>query len=111
MARAPWIQRLTAACAALVVGCALLAPPASLAAPRPASGSPAQEIATGSALVGVVPYTGKRSAEGTLVALRSLAAPQALLLSATGPSRATLGGEAPALVRWRLAHGTSTASP
>jgi hypothetical protein len=112
MARAPWNRRFTAACAALAVTCALLAPPPSLAAPEKASGSPAHEIGTGgSALVGVVTSATKRSAEGTLVAPCLEAALEAPPRSAASQGRAPIGGVAPALARWRLAHGTSTSSP
>jgi hypothetical protein len=112
MAPAPWIRRLTGAIATLALAVALLTPPPSLAAPERPSDSPAHEIGTGSSgLLGVVPSTTKRSADGTLVSLRVLAEAEAGASPATRPGAPVLGGEAPALVRWRLAHGTSTSSP
>jgi hypothetical protein len=112
MAPASWLQRLTAAGAAFALACALLAPPPSAAVTEPPSDPPAHEIGTaGSTLVGVVPSTTKRGTDGTLLSLRVLAEPKADAPPASGLGAASVGGEAPALARWRLAHGTSTSSP
>lgn len=112
MAPASWIRRLTASIAILVLAVALLAPPPSLAAPERSSDSPAHEIGAGCAgLLGVAPSTPKRSADGTLVWFRALAETLADEPSAARPGTAPVGGDAPALSRWRLAHSTSTSSP
>jgi hypothetical protein len=112
MAPASWIRRLAASLALLVLAVALLAPPPSLAAPERPSDSPAHEIGAGCAgLLGVVPSPPKRGADGTLVSLRVLAEALADEPSAARPGTAPVGGDAPTLARWRLAHGTSTSSP
>jgi hypothetical protein len=112
MAPASWIQRMGAACAAVVIGLALLTPPPSLAAPERAGGSPSHEIGdAGSTLAGVVPSPTKRSAEGPFVLFGVVVAPQAAASPTRGLRLFHAGTEAPALTRWRIAHGTSTSSP
>jgi hypothetical protein len=112
MAPASWIRRLTASIATLALAVALLSPPPSLAAPERPADSPAHEIGNGSSgLLGVVPSTTKRGADGALVSLRVLVEAEADEPSATRLGTPSVGGEAPALFRWRLAHGTSTSSP
>jgi hypothetical protein len=112
MAPASWIQRVGAACAAMAMALALLSPPPSRAVPEGTGGSPSHEIGTGgSALVGAGPSTTTRSAENTLVSLR-VAAAQKIAESSTSDLRfVQAGSEAPAVIRWRIAHSTSTSNP
>jgi hypothetical protein len=113
MASASWIQRFGAACAAVALAVALLSvPPSHAASHATTGGSPAQEIGSGgSALVVVGPSTTTRNAEITLVSLRLAVAHQVAEPSSTGFRFVPAGGEAPAVTRWRIAHGTSTSSP
>jgi hypothetical protein len=112
MAPASWIRRLATSIATLALAVVLLAPPPGVAAPERPSDSPAHEIGAGCAgLVGVAPSTPKRGADGTFASLRVCAEVFADDPAAARLGAAPVGGEAPALARWRLAHGTSTASP
>jgi hypothetical protein len=103
-----------AACAAVVIGLALLAPPPSAAVSEGAGDSHTSEIgASGCARVSVAPNPNpmKRGAESTAVSVRLDVAPKATATAAPAHGVAHAGSEAPALARWRIAHGTSTASP
>jgi hypothetical protein len=112
MAPASWIQRVGAACAAMAIAMALLSPPPSRAMPERTGGSPAHEIDTGgSALVGPGPGATTRSAESTLVSLRVTVAQQLAECATTRLRFAKASSEAPAVTRWRIAHGTSTSNP
>ena len=98
----------------LALALALLAPAPGHAAPGGASDAPSREIGAGaSGCASAVPSAPDRSrvsADGVLASGRLLveAAP-----ADSSAFRVTtlVGGAAPALARWRLAHGTATASP
>jgi len=110
MAPASWIQRAGAACAAAVIGLTLLAPPPSLA--LSAGDSPSHEIGTGgTTTLGVAPNATKRGAESTFVLLGVVAAAKPTAYSTPDLRVVHAGSEAPALTRWRIAHGTSTSTP
>lgn len=99
---------------ALALAWALLAPAPGHATPGRAGEAPSNEIGAGaSSCVSAVPSAPERSRVATDGVLSS-----ARLLVEAAPADSSafrvttlVGGAAPALARWRLAHGTATASP
>jgi hypothetical protein len=107
-----WMQRVGVVCAAAAIALALLSPPPSRVVPEGPDGSSSHEIGDGgSALLGAGPGATTRSAESTFVSLRLTVAHTVAELSTTGLRFVPASGEAPAVTRWRIAHGTSTANP
>ena len=112
MAPASWTQRVGAALATIAVVLSLLSPPPSRAMPEATGDSPSQEIDTGeSALVGPGSGATPRGAESMLVSLRVTEAHEVAESSTPGLQSGQASGEAPAVTRWRIAHGTSTSNP
>jgi hypothetical protein len=110
MSRRSWIQRLTAASAACALACALLAAPPAVA--ERSNEAASQEIgAAGSGLLGVVSTSAKRNPFGATLKVRFAAPSGSACASTPYAGHLPAGNVAPALIRWRLAHGTSTASP
>jgi hypothetical protein len=105
--------RVTAAIAALALLWALFASPPGQATPERAGERAPHEIGQGSDCSGAVPSPPERrrlAIEGALAALEPIAdvAPGA---PAHHHLDSVAGGAAPALARWRLAHGTATSNP
>jgi hypothetical protein len=108
------LERFTAGGLVLALALSLLAPAPGYATAASTSGSPAHEIGAGNpGCVGAVPSAPERSrlpADAGLVSFHVLAA-----AASRGPFTCLVttlvGGAAPALARWRLAHGTATSSP
>jgi hypothetical protein len=108
------LQRALAGLAALALLWALLDPAPGFAAGRSGGGHESQEIGPGaSAGAGAVPSAPERSrssAHEAPLALHDLDEAEAGAPSASRQAVDT-GGAAPALARWRLAHGTATSNP
>ena len=108
------LRRALAGLAALALLWALFDPAAGFAAGRSGGEHESQEIRPGgSAGVGAVPSAPERSrssAHDAPLTLHDLDETASAAPSATRPARDS-SGAAPALTRWRLAHGTATSSP
>jgi len=112
LVRVPWIRRPTAACAALALAAALLAPSPGFARDEPRQDAVSQEIAAAvPGRVGALSHAPKRGAESPLLERRGFGT---LAVRRPDPPRVRavfLGGSPSALERWRIAHSTSTSSP
>jgi hypothetical protein len=105
--------RATAAIAAAGLLWTLLVPASVHAMPERAGERAPHEIGAGSECSGAVPSPPERRRLVTEKALEALA--PIVDLADRSPARHALdsvaGGAAPALARWRLAHGTATSNP